>query len=56
MTNNNTYEARDLWASQGVPYYEPDKVEARSVIRTVYNATRLKSEFGMTADAEVVSP
>ena len=49
------FDARDLWRTQ-VPYYEPDKVEPLSVRTTMLRAATLKSEFGVSADAEVVAP
>ena len=54
--SNPTFEARDLWASQGVPYYEPDKIEVLTVRRTMLRAATLRGEFGLIADAEVVTP
>lgn len=54
---NETYSARDLWQTQ-VPYQEPDKLESivTSTKRTMIHAAQWKVSFGMTADAQVVTP
>ena len=44
MTDPNqqfVFDARELWASQGVPYSEPDKIEALTVRHAPCFARRL---------------
>jgi hypothetical protein len=50
-----TFEARDLWASMGLPYQEPDRITPTiiSVVRTLIFAARLKIESGLACDAAV---
>ena len=52
-----TFEARDLWASMGLPYQEPDRITPTiiSVVRTLIFAARLKIESGLACDAAVTT-
>ena len=50
--------ARDLWASMGTPYYEPDRVTtafAGSVVREMLHAAFWRSDGALAASASVVS-
>ena len=51
----DTFEARDLWASMGLPYQEQDTITHNivSVVRTLLFAGRWRIESGLTCDAVV---
>ena len=48
----NTFDARSLWASMGVPYLEPDRITAAdvAVVREMLYSATLRSHVDLHVD------
>lgn len=50
------HDARDLWAAQGLPYYEPDRIVTTSatVVRELLHVGHWRARFELQANAEII--